>query len=678
MNPNQLLVGIDVGGTFTDFVICQNGKIRIHKESTSVNDQSQAIIHGLNRLDVTESDAIIHGTTVATNALLERRGAQTALITTKGFSDVLAIGRQNRPKLYELAQEPTQRLIPHERRFEVAERLGSEGAILDPLDEQDLNQLEERISSADIESIAVCLLFSFLNDAHERKIGQWLHERFPDLHQSLSIDILPEYREYERTATTVINAYVQPLVSRYLLRLSRALAGQTLWIMQSNGGTLASEQAARQGARMVLSGPAGGVVGALGLARQAEQTETPHIITFDMGGTSTDVALCPGDVPRTTESTICDLPLRLPSTRIHTVGAGGGSMARIDAGGVLRVGPESAGADPGPVCYDNGGATPTVTDANLVLGRLRPDFFLGGTRSSPLDVQSARFALAELGHKLSLSPEEAALGVIRIANITMERALRRVSLEQGYDPRNYTLVPFGGAGPLHACDLAEALGMQNILVPRHPGVLSAMGLLMADVTADASQAILKPIATLLNDPESLAAVVMKLERQVLKRLKTSRSRCRFAASLDMRYSGQSYEITTPMPIPVSAESLAQAASSFHAAHNQRYGYASPDLPVECVTVRIQASLPGARFSPDIKQAKPNPLSDALVYTKSIWLGTGGPGETPCYDRNRLQPGHRFDGPALIVQYDTTLVVNSSWRVHIDSWGNAVLNVLGDE
>lgn len=678
MSTNQLLVGIDVGGTFTDFVVCRDGEIQIHKESTSVSDQSQAIIRGLEWLHVTVADAIIHGTTVATNALLERRGARTALITTEGFADVLAIGRQNRPELYSLAQEPAQRLIPHQRRFEVSERISSEGAILDPLDEQDLIQLEDRMASADIESVAVCLLFSFLNDSHERRIGQWLQACFPDLYQSLSVDILPEYREYERTATTVINAYVQPLVSRYLTRLSHALSGQTLWIMQSNGGTLASEQAARQGARMVLSGPAGGVVGAFGLARQAEQTETPHLITFDMGGTSTDVALCPGHVPQTTESTICDLPLRLPSTRIHTVGAGGGSMARVDAGGVLRVGPESAGADPGPVCYDNGGTTPTVTDANLVLGRLRPDFFLGGTRSSPLDVQSARSALSILGRELSLSPEEAALGVIRIANITMERALRRVSLEQGYDPRNYTLVPFGGAGPLHACDLAEALGMRKILVPRHPGVLSAMGLLMADVTADASQAILRPVAELLQDPDSLAAVVSELEHQVLSRLKSGRSESLVTAGLDLRYSGQSYEITTPMPMPLSTESLKQAVAAFHAAHKQRYGYASPDLPVECVTVRVQASLPGARFSPPAERTAPMELPDALVYTEPVWLRTGGPEDVPCYDRGRLQFGHRFDGPALIVQYDTTLIVNPGWQVRIDRRGNAILNVVTDD
>ena len=677
MKPERILVGIDVGGTFTDFVLFRDGQVQIHKEATTVRDQSQAIIRGLELLQVTAADAIIHGTTVATNALLERRGARTALITTEGFADVLSIGRQNRPELYALAQPPPSRLVPRERRFEVAERLDCTGKVLTPLNEQELEKIAARMAETDVESIALCLLFSFLNDAHERQISKWLSERMPEVHQSLSVDVLPEYREYERTATTVINAYVQPLVNRYLVRLSRALSGQTLWIMQSNGGTLAADQAARLGARMVLSGPAGGVVGALGLARQAESSETPHLITFDMGGTSTDVALCPGHIPQTTESTICDLPLRLPSIQIHTVGAGGGSMARVDTGGILRVGPESAGADPGPVCYNKGGVSPTVTDANLVLGRLRPDYFLGGSRPKPLDAGAARAALENLGRPLALSAQETALGVIRIANSTMERALRRVSLEQGYDPRNYTLVPFGGAGPLHACDLSEALGIRRILVPRHPGVLSAMGLLMADVSTDASQAVIRPMAEVMQQPDLLAERIEELKHQVATRLETRRPDCRIAASLDLRYAGQSYEITTPMPLPVTATGLRQTVKGFHDAHLQRYGYAAAELPVECVTLRIQASLPGTRFAQPAADAETADLADARVYTQSIWLADKGELEVPCYDRNRLQAGHRFDGPALIVQYDTTIAVNPQWQVRIDSWGNILLKYFAD-
>ena len=377
MGSTPQLVGIDVGGTFTDFVIYQRGQFLIHKESTTPQDQSRAIVGGLEQLNATRADAILHGTTIATNALLEQRGARTALITSYGFADVLAIGRQNRPQLYALTQTRTPSLVPRSLRIEVQERIGSTGEVLVPLDETALDAVATRLRKEGVESLAIVLLFSFLNDAHERRVSALLRERLPDLPQSLSVEVLPEYREFERTATTVINAYVQPLASRYLNRLSEVLRGQPLWVMQSNGGTLSASRAAEQAARLVLSGPAGGVVGAYGLAQRALNTAEPHILTFDMGGTSTDVALCPGRIPHTTESSICDLPLRLPSTEIHTVGAGGGSMARIDAGGVLRVGPESAGADPGPVCYGKGGTIPTVTDANLVLGRLVSGAFSG-------------------------------------------------------------------------------------------------------------------------------------------------------------------------------------------------------------------------------------------------------------------------------------------------------------
>ena len=677
MDPDRILVGIDVGGTFTDFVLVHAGETLVHKQPTTIRDQSQAIISGLEHLNVSAADTIIHGTTVATNALLERRGARTALITTKGFADVLAIGRQNRPELYALAQEPQDRLVPREHRFEIDERVDRTGTVLRPLCEKQLDTIAAQLDASNIESVAICLLFSFLNDDHERRISQWLQKHCPHLHQSLSVNVLPEYREFERTATTVINAYVQPLVGRYLMRLSHVLAGQNLWIMQSNGGTLAAKQAARQGARMVLSGPAGGVVGALGLARQSSQSDAPQVITFDMGGTSTDVALCPGHLPQSTESTVGGLPLRLPSIQIHTVGAGGGSMARVDGGNVLKVGPESAGADPGPVCYQKGGATPTVTDANLVLGRLRADLFLGGNQAQPLDEQAARNALARLGHQLSLSPEETALGVIRIANMTMERALRTVSLERGYDPRDFTLIPFGGAGPLHACDLAESLRICKILIPRYPGVLSATGLLMADISTDASQALLQPMEALVADPSHVATIFEELEQRVTKRLETEAATCRIAGSLDLRYVGQSYEITTPIALPVSAAHLQHAIEAFHAAHSQRYGYASSDLPVECVTVRLQASLPGAQFSQPTRQESPMSLDDALVYTRPIWLTSEGAQDVPCYDRNRLQARHRFAGPALIVQYDTTVAVKPGWQVRIDPHGNILLSYSAD-
>ena len=520
-------IGIDVGGTFTDFVYVADRSVRVLKVPTTAV-QSQGIVTGLESLEAAADAAIIHGTTTATNALLEMRGARTALLTTKGFADTLAIGRQNRPQLYRLAQQRNAPLVPKAWRFEVLERLAADGTILEALDEDAVREIVIPLKASGIESLAIVFLFSFLDPAHERRAAGILRGHLPNLSLSLSSEILPEYREYERTATTVINAYVQPLVGRYLRRLSDAVGGRALWVMQSSGGTISIRQAARQAARLVLSGPAGGVVGAFGLARQALGTEAPRVLTFDMGGTSTDVSLCPGRIPHTAESTIAGLPLRLPSTWIHTVGAGGGSMARVDMGGVLRVGPESAGAHPGPVCYGRGGTSVTVTDANLVLGRLVAGQFLGGS-AAPLDTTAARNALQELGARLGMGPEEAALGVLRVANATMERALRRVSLERGHDPRNYVLVPFGGAGPLHACDLASALGIRRLLVPRHPGVLSALGLLMADVTDDASQALLSPLADLAATPSRLDEAVKKLSGCVL-----GGESARLEAFLDLR------------------------------------------------------------------------------------------------------------------------------------------------
>ena len=661
------LVGIDVGGTFTDFVHIRDEEVVVHKVLTSPTDQSLAIGRGLAALSAGPEAAIIHGTTTATNALLERRGAKTALLTTQGFADVLAIGRQNRPHLYRLAQQRPRPLVPRARRFAVNERVAANGAVLTPLDPEALKEIAAALEACGAESLAVIFLFSFLDDTHERTAGRVLQSLLPGLRISLSTDILPEYREYERTVTTVVNAYVQPVVAQYLERLMTVVGRRSVWVMQSNGGTIDVPKAAEQPARLVLSGPAGGVVGAFKVAQQALDTDAPQVLTFDMGGTSTDVALCPGIIPRTAESMIGDLPLRLPSTRIHTVGAGGGSIARVDAGGALRVGPESAGASPGPVCYGKGGAEVTVTDANLVLGRLEMARFEIGNKHS---AQAAHEALARLGALLGLGPEQAALGVIRVANATMERALRRVSVEQGYDPRRYTLIPFGGAGPLHACDLAEALGVQTIIVPRHPGVLSALGLLLADVTYTTARALLRPMAKLIGDHDEAAALVSELSVQVAAALGGSP---RISASLDLRYLGQSYELEVPLCLPVGAPHLEASAAAFHAAHQQRYGYSMLERPVECVTVRVQGSLPGAK--PTFADA-PWATSDASIAQvghRPVWLHSGEPTMVPCYDRTRLAAGHQFRGPALLYQYGSTVLVAADWRVGIDRQHNAILH-----
>ena len=667
------LVGIDVGGTFTDFVWLVDGRLVVHKEATTPADQSRAIVAGVRTLGVAPDAAVVHGTTAATNALLERRGACTALLTTRGFADVLAIGRQHRPRLYQLSQQRPPPLVPADRRFEVAERIDAAGRVLVPLDEDAVHTLAPRLAREGVESLAVVFLFSFQNPAHERQAARLLGEHLPGLPLSLSIDILPEYREYERTAATVINAYVSPLVARYLRRLDAALTGRSISVMQSNGGVIALDQASTQAARLVLSGPAGGVVGAFGLARQALATEAPRVLTFDMGGTSTDVALCPGVIPYTSESTIADLPLRLPSTEIHTVGAGGGSIARVDAGGVLRVGPESAGAAPGPACYQRGGDAPTVTDANLLLGRLDADHFLGGSDAMGLDVAAARRVLARLGNRLNLNPEAAALGVLRVANATMERALRRVSVERGHDPRDYALVPFGGAGPLHACDLADALGLRQILVPRYPGVLSALGLLTADVAYDTARAVLQPIERLLREPGLLARASDALAdqiRAVLAREQTTPPA--LEAHIDLRYAGQSYALEIPLDLPISTGHLRGAVAAFHDAHRRRYGYATPERPVEAVTLRLRGRLP--RSHPEHAPAPPADTDAQVAHLgdKPVWFEGTGPTTTPCYDRARLDHGHRFDGPALVFQYDTTLVILPGWQAHVDAWHNILV------
>jgi N-methylhydantoinase A len=738
MTDSALLVGIDVGGTFTDFVVWQEGALRVHKVATTPDDQSRAIAQGLHELGLLASPNsplaspnsplappdsslaprpslhLVHGMTVATNALLERRGARTALLTTAGFADVLLIGRQNRPYLYRLHQERPPTLVAPELRLEVDERIDANGAVLRPLDTGALPALAARLHDAGAESLAIVFLHAYRNPAHERQAAALLRTLLPDLPITLSSEVMPEYREYERTATTVINAYVQPLIARYLdrlahtltdaqapsnapnrgglrisrqataraknprlvfaplrLRVSQSRAPLNLRIMQSNGGVIGVAQAAAQPARLVLSGPAGGAVGAFALASQAMAAEsTVQILTFDMGGTSTDVALCPGHIPTTAESIISDLPLRLPIIDIHTVGAGGGSVAFVDAGGGLRVGPRSAGAVPGPACYGRGGAEPTVTDANLVLGRLDPEGFLGGDATLRLDQDAALYAVTALGQRLALSPEAAALGIVQVANATMEQALRKVSVERGYDPRDFVLFPFGGAGPLHACDLADALAMRRILCPPIPGVLSAYGMLVADVRVDLAQTVLAPAGQLADAPaplaEAYAGLAARAHAAVVRDGATAPT---VTAQLDLRYRGQSYELTAPLPLPVTSAALAAAVGAFHAAHAQRYGYAMPDEPVEVVTVRVRATAAGARLAlPEQPLAGPD-ASAARLADRPVWFDPDAPITTACYRRDRLAPGNRFAGPALVLQYDATVLVAPGWGAAVDTFGN---------
>ncbi|MBX3056304.1 MAG: hydantoinase/oxoprolinase family protein [Anaerolineae bacterium] len=717
-------LGVDTGGTFTDFVwVDGSGHVQIHKQLSTPPDPSAAILQGIDVLHVPEGTAVVHGSTVATNALLERRGARTALITTKGFADVLEIGRQNRPDIYALVPQKPPPLVPRAWRFELDERITAQGEVLRPLNPDDLRPILAQLAAEQIESVAVCLLFSFLYPEHEQRIRQeirdWrlaiksaanLQSPISNLPISLSSDILPEYREYERMSTTVINAYVAPLMSRYLGRLAAGLGVRPLTIMQSNGGVISAVTAGQQAARTALSGPAGGVVGAHYVAAQAGFSD---LITFDMGGTSTDVALCHGRIPTTTSGHIAGMPLRLPLIDIHTVGAGGGSLAHVDAGGALHVGPQSAGADPGPACYgreigdrrleikeatqspiSNLQSRATVTDANLVLGRLDADHFLGGMMR--LDVGAARAALAELAELMgAVSVEAAAWGVIQVANANMERAIRHISVERGYDPRLFTLLPFGGAGPLHACELAANLHIPRVFIPPSPGVLSALGMLVAAPTKDYSKTVMEEIGRL-EIGDWLGEVFADLEERAANEMAAEgHETVTLHYALDMRYKGQSHELTIPFdrhPLSVNRNTITDdglrltddgspitdnrlpITALFHAAHQTRYGYHQPDAAVEIVTIRLTAVAPVTPPPlPQYPPAEPDATA-ALVGEKEVWFNQQ-PVLTRLYNRARLRPGHQFPGPAIIFQYDTTTVVPPEWGTAVDVYGNLLLTTL---
>jgi N-methylhydantoinase A len=668
-----MILGVDVGGTFTDLVLLDSaGRVRIQKLLTSARDPSVAILQGIADLAAGPDTTVVHGATVATNALLERRGARTALITTAGFRDVLEIGRQARADLYALEPTRPEPLVPSHWRFELPERLDRHGQVLLALDPQAVAALLHSLRREGIESVAVSFLFSFLNPSHEQQVRDQIAaqpgEEVPFV--SLSSDVLPEYREYERTSTTVMNAYVTPLMARYLANLERGLEGRRLRVMQSNGGAISAGAARVQAARTALSGPAGGVVGAFALARLAGFQD---VITFDMGGTSTDVSLCPGQVQQTSEGSIAGLPLRLPIIDIHTVGAGGGSIAYLDAGGALRVGPRSAGAEPGPVCYGRLGAEEvTVTDANLVLGRLDAGHFLGGRMA--LDLERATACFQDLARRLSLPLEAAAWGVVRVANSNMERAIRTISVERGHDPRRFTLVAFGGAGPLHACELAATLGIPRVLLPPAPGVLSALGMILADVVKDYSQTVMLPAHALQPDTlPALLAPLLERARADLGAEGLAQESIELRPALDMRYAGQSFELT----VAASDWEVEELILAFHAAHHRRFAYASESEPVEIVNLRVQAV--GHTAKPQLAAQEPGPADPRRAHSgyKPVYFADGDsrhaarPIFAALYERERLAPGNIVVGPAIIWQLDTTTVIPPGWAATVDVWGNLV-------
>ena len=658
------VAGVDTGGTFTDIVLFQEGKLHVHKVLSTPRDPSRAILDGLAQLDAMENlEVLVHGSTVATNAVLEHKGVLTGLITTAGFRDVLEIGRQTRPKLYDLRVQSIPPLVPRERRMEVTERLNENGEVLIPLDEASLQTALQSLREADVEAVAISLLFSFANPEHERRVAE--AARATGLYVSASYEVLPEFREYERTSTVVLNAYIGPLIDRYLARLEEDLSAATiLRIMQSNGGSISSTMARREAARTLLSGPAAGAVGAAFVARASD---IARIIALDIGGTSTDVSLVDGDITETTDGKIGGYPTKLPMIDIHTVGAGGGSIAWFDIGGALRVGPVSAGAAPGPAAYGHGGSSATVTDAHVVLGRLIPDAFLGG--SMHLEVERALEAVSSIAQRLNASVEEAALGIIRIANANMEAAIRVISVERGLDPRAFTLVAFGGAGPLHACELAEALRIPHVLIPTTPGVLSALGMLVADTLKDYVRTVMVRIEHAQEVISSTLATLEAQGRYDLSREGVSADKLVIERYLDLRYVGQSYELTIPF-----AGDSAQAAKQFHSTHERRFGYSDPDERIQVVNVRLKArgivDLPVLERQSIIPEANAEPVMTSRV----TFAAHNGPVtyEVPVYERSSLQPGTVLAKPAIITQYDTTTVVPPAWSAYVDAIGNLIL------
>jgi len=653
------ILGVDVGGTFTDFLLWENGRLRVHKRPSTPADASDGVIAGIAEMNA-RPDELVHGSTVATNALLERRGARTGLITTRGFRDVLVIGRQARPLIYNLHPKRPAPLVPDDLRVELDERVDAAGEVLRRPSDAEIEAALDALTTRGVQSVAVSLLFSFLAPEHEQRVAAAARRR--GLAVSASHEVLPEYREYERTSTTTVNAYVSPLMGRYLHRLderARAVGVRRLRVMQSDGGSMTPALAGRLAVRTVLSGPAGGVAGAFAVARAAG---FPNAITFDMGGTSTDVALCPGLVLVRDEISVGGLPVRSPVADVQTVGAGGGSLARLDPGGALRVGPESAGADPGPACYGIG-EQPAVSDAQAVLGRLRPEHFLGGRM--PLYPERARVALARLGETFP-DVEAAARAVIRVANSNMERAIRVVSVERGYDPRDFTLVAFGGAGPLHGCELAALLRIPRVLVPPYPGVLSALGMVAAPVTRDFFRSWLRILAAGDEANRALPEAVDQIKTQARAEFVAEGvavGRLRFETSLALRYLGQSYELLIPVPSLRHARILAQ----FHDAHERRFGHADRSRPVEAVTLRLRALLPGAKVALDAPEAEPG--AARLGTVEAIF---DKPRRTALYQRARLRPDDTLRGPAIVVQMDTTTVVPPGWQGRVDGRGNLVL------
>jgi N-methylhydantoinase A/oxoprolinase/acetone carboxylase beta subunit len=633
-------IGIDAGGTFTDFIICRDdGSLETFKLPSNPRTPASVILAGLKQAAGDARADVVHGSTVATNALLERKGARTALVTTAGFEDVIHIGRQNRAELYNLTPKLPVPIIPRAMCFGVRERSYFDGTIAQTPSNAELARLKSRLRKVRIQSIAICFLHAYRNPENEKRVAAALEGLG---YLCSSHQVCPEFREYERSSTTLINAYVGPLMDRYLAELERS-SRHRISIMQSNGGSMSTQEARRQAVRTVLSGPAGGVVGALEVAKLSG---FPRILGFDMGGTSTDVCLCDGQPRETMEASIDGFPVRVPMLDIHTVGAGGGSIARVDDGGLLRVGPQSAGADPGPACYGEGDL-PTVTDAHVVLGRIAADQLIGG--GMHLDTNRATSAVDSIARRLGIGRVAAAQGILRVANANMERAIRLVSVERGHDPRDFALLAFGGCGGLHACEIARELGIKIVLVPEYAGALSALGMLLANQVRDYAAGVL--------NRSDFEREFVRLERSARKDLPGAE----LIRSADIRYAGQSYELTVPWD-------AADPAMRFHREHQRVYGYSNPGRAIEIVTVRVRARLtapPPSLLSRRFRTSSQKPQKRRIHFAGS-WR------DTPVYARPYLS-SRKLRGPALVIDYGSTTLIPPGWSFSLDRAGSLKLS-----
>jgi N-methylhydantoinase A len=681
-------IGMDIGGTFTDVVLADeaSGATAVVKVPTTPRDFVGGVIQGLHAAmrahGVAAADVgwLAHATTVVTNALLEGKGARTALVTTRGCRDVLELRRSARASLYDLFQEAPAVLVPRHLRLEVGERIDAQGRVVTPLDLADVDTAIDFIGRHEVDAIAVCLLFSFLNDAHERAVGERLRAAFPDRPVFLSSEVLPEIREFERASTTAVCAYVGPILKSYLARLEAAVTGLGLpapWVMGSSGGVFSVAEGLRMPAMAVESGPAAGVIAAALIGRQQG---LDNVISFDMGGTTAKASLIEhGEVTTTSEYEVggsgnvrrwlhgTGHPIRVPVIDLAEVSAGGGSVAWIDPGGVLRVGPESAGAEPGPVCYGQGGTRPTVTDADLVLGYLNPVALLGG--ALPVDRGRARAAIErEIAKPLGLGVVEAAAGIVAVVNAGMAGALRIVSVERGHDPREFTLVAFGGAGPVHAARLAEELDIPRVLVPPIPGGFSALGLVATDVRRDYVRTFYAPLAAAAPGEVAAAFAAMEAEaRAMLERAGVPAARWELARAADCRYPRQAYELTVPVAAgPIDGATLPRLARDFHERHRATYGHASPDEPVQCVNLRLAAV--GRLMPLDVSRSTPGSGAAAVRPSREAYFTETGVVDCPVVARETLAPGAVRPGPLIVESADTTVVVPPTWRLSVEPGG----------